>query len=203
MARSLNPCQLSLWEAPPEREGLPRPLDTPGATVWFLPAFLPPAEAAIAFRQLHAVAPWQGHRRQMYEREVAVPRLSAWYDGASGPWPEVLASLRRRVEAATGQAFDGVLCNRYRDGQDSVAWHSDDLGRHGQEDLIASLSLGATRRFLLRPKPGRPGEAIALALPAGSLLLMGPGCQQHWEHCVPKTRRPVGERINLTFRRHR
>lgn len=87
MARSLNPCQLSLWEAPPEREGLPRPLDTPGATVWFLPAFLSPTEAAIAFHSIQALAPWQGHRRVMHGREVAVPQLFNCYETAHPSQP--------------------------------------------------------------------------------------------------------------------
>jgi alkylated DNA repair dioxygenase AlkB len=154
----------------------------------------------------------------MYERVVDVPRLIAWY-GPDAPWPDVLEGLRRQVEAATGYAFDKVLLNLYRDGRDSVAWHRDDVDRYGHDEIIASLSLGATRRFMFRPRPGQPGkgtrkgsepsgpfrgplgESLALDLPAGSLLLMGPGTQRHWEHCVPKTSREVGERINLTFRR--
>jgi alkylated DNA repair dioxygenase AlkB len=93
-----------------------------------------------------------------------------------------------------------VLLNLYRDGRDSVAWHSDYEGRHGGRVVIASLTLGAVRRFMFRPKPGREGATLAFDLPAGSLLLMGDGCQEHWEHHVPKTARPVGPRINLTFR---
>jgi alkylated DNA repair dioxygenase AlkB len=166
----------------------------------------------------------------MWEREVDVPRLQTWYGDSAdpvdfldrpvpeaarptqsvgpparmgrepGPWPPLLLALRDRITAACGEPFDAVLLNLYRDGRDSVAWHSDYEGRQGGRVVIASLTLGAVRRFMFRPKPGREGATLAFDLPAGSLLLMGDGCQEHWEHHVPKTARPVGPRINLTFR---
>jgi alkylated DNA repair dioxygenase AlkB len=88
----------------------------------------------------------------------------------------------------------------YRDGRDSVALHADDEQDLGPRPVIASLSLGATRRFVFKPKPGRPGEAIALDLPAGSLVVMAGATQLHWDHGVPKVAKAVGPRINLTFR---
>jgi alkylated DNA repair dioxygenase AlkB len=200
MARPFDPSQLTLWEPPPVSVHAPRRLAMPNAEVLYYTDFLPAHDAAAAFAAIRPIAPWSQDRRQMYERVVDVPRLIAWY-GAETPWPEVLAGLRRRVEAATGYAFDKVLLNLYRDGRDSVAWHRDDVDRYGHDEIIASLSLGATRRFMFRPRPGGTGDRLALDLPAGSLLLMGPGTQRHWEHCVPKTSRDVGERINLTFRR--
>lgn len=200
MARHIDPCQLGFWGPAPTRLGDPMPLVTPGADVRFYPGFMTGDEAAGLFARLRAIAPWRQDRRRMYERVLDVPRLSSWY-GTQRPWPEPLREARDRIEAATGYRYDGVLLNLYRDGRDSVAWHRDDVDRFGQDEIIASLSLGATRRFLLRPRPGQPGEALAIDLPAGSLLLMGPGTQTNWEHCVPKTARPVGERLNLTFRR--
>lgn len=200
MARHVDPSQLSLWEPPPASTRAPRRLEMPHAEVLYYTDFLPARDALNAFAAIRPIAPWAQDRRQMYERIVDVPRLIAWY-GSEGPWPDVLEGLRGQVEAATGYAFDKVLLNLYRNGRDSVAWHRDDVDRYGHDEIIASLSLGATRRFMFRPRPGQPGECLALDLPAGSLLLMGPGTQRHWEHCVPKTSREVGERINLTFRR--
>lgn len=200
MARLVDPSQLSLWEPPPAALQAPRRLEMPGAEVHYYADFLSTADARAAFAGIRPLAPWAQDRRMMYERLVDVPRLSAWY-GTDAAWPDVLAALRRQVEMATGCAFDKVLLNLYRDGRDSVAWHRDDVDRYGHDEIIASVSLGATRRFMFRPRPGRPGESLALELPSGSLLLMGPGTQRNWEHCVPKTTRDVSERINLTFRR--
>lgn len=200
MARLLDPSQLSLWEPPPAALQAPRRLEMPSAEVQYYADFLSAADAKAAFVGIRPLAPWAQDRRRMYDRLVDVPRLSAWY-GSEAAWPEVLQAMREQVESATGYAFDKVLLNLYRNGQDSVAWHRDDVDRYGHDEIIASVSLGATRRFMFRPRPGRAGESLALELPSGSLLLMGPGTQQHWEHCVPKTTREVGERINLTFRR--
>lgn len=198
MAHPLDPCQLGLWDPLPAAPSGPTRLAMPGAEVLYFPGLLTASEAAALFAALRPVAPFKQDRRQMYDRVVDVPRLSYWY-GPEEPWPEALGAARAQVEAATGYAYDSVLLNLYRDGRDSVAWHRDDIDRFGQDEIIASLSLGATRRFMFRPRHG--GESLALDLPAGSLLLMGRGTQTHWEHCVPKTARPVGERLNLTFRR--
>jgi alkylated DNA repair dioxygenase AlkB len=212
MTQPFDPCQLSLWGPVPVPGG-PQLLPTPGADIRYWPDFLSPGEARDLIDQLMADTAWQHGKRLMYGRVVDVPRLQAWYSEsghhldlpeglvAPRPWPLRLAVLKARVEAVCAAHFNAVLINRYRDGQDSVAWHSDhedSFGGHGHP--IASLTLGATRRFLLRPRPGQPGERLSLDLPAGSLLLMGDGSQTLWEHCVPKTERPVGERLNLTFR---
>ena len=93
-----------------------------------------------------------------------------------------------------------MLANRYRSGADAMGWHSDDEPELGMQPLIASLSLGATRRFLLRRRDD-PAQRLALDLEPGSLLLMAGDTQRHWKHALPRTARPVGERINLTFRR--
>src|SRR5690606_31058899 len=110
-----------------------------------------------------------------------------------------LAALRARLQDALGQPFNSVLANRYRSGADAMGWHSDDEPELGPEPLIASLSLGATRRFLLRHRHDA-GVRLALELPAGSLLLMQGATQRCWKHALPRAARPVGERINLTFR---
>src|SRR5262249_13308644 len=109
-----------------------------------------------------------------------------------------LETIRAAVEAMTGLAFNSVLANLYRDGRDSVGWHRDSDYAHGGRAAIASLSFGAVRRFELRGGPGP--TAAAIELEPGSLLLMDAGAVERWWHRVPKTARPVGPRVNLTFR---
>jgi alkylated DNA repair dioxygenase AlkB len=151
----------------------------------------------------------------MFGREVTAPRLTAWfgdphasyvYSGVRHdpvPWTPTLADLRARVERATEHAFNSVLLNFYRDGEDSVSWHSDDEPELGAQPVIASLSLGATRVFQLKHKRRADLARVDIELSHGSLLLMSGNCQSHWKHQIPKRRgrtRP-GPRINLTFRR--
>ena len=117
-----------------------------------------------------------------------------------GPgWTPTLLDAKRHVEAAAGAAFNSVLLNRYRGGRDSIGMHADDEPELGVNPVVASVSLGAVRTFVLRHRKSR--EKIALPLAHGSLLVMGGTCQRHWLHGVPKTEQPVGERINLTWRR--
>ena len=134
-----------------------------------------------------------------------MPRDIAWYGVARGQgvygqdpqgWPPLLAQAKALVEERSGHVYNGCLCNLYRDGRNSVAWHSD---REAYGGAVASLSLGATRVFRIRSKADHR-LTHDLPLPSGSLLVMRPGCQEATEHTVPKTKRPVGMRINLTFR---
>ncbi|MGP6159139.1 MAG: alpha-ketoglutarate-dependent dioxygenase AlkB family protein [Vulcanimicrobiaceae bacterium] len=144
---------------------------------------------------------WAQERRKMYDRFVDVPREQAWVGDDRLPWqdfPELLA-VRRDAEAATGARFAFVLLNRYRDGNDSVAWHNDREVPGLAQPVIASLTLGATRAFDLRPKAERR-RLISVDLVHGDLLVMRGATQQHWEHRVAKNPRISGERINLTFR---
>ena len=112
------------------------------------------------------------------------------------PWSAPVLDVRALVEREACATFNSVLCNLYRDGSNSVAWHSDKEAFGG---AVASLSLGATRVFRVRDKTDR-SITFDFPLPSGSLLLMKPGCQERTDHCVPKTKRLVGPRINLTFR---
>jgi len=174
--------------------------------------WLDPDAASALLGTLLREVPWQVHRVRLFGRELPSPRLSCWigeadavyrYSGtrfAPRPWLPALAGLRERLQEELGHPFNSVLANRYRDGADAMGWHSDDEPELGPRPLIASLSLGGTRRFLLRHR--RDADArLALELEPGSLLLMGGETQRHWKHALPCTRRPVGERINLTFRR--
>jgi len=174
-------------------------------------SFLEPAEADEAFARLRDGLPWESHDLVVFGRLHREPRLSTWHadDGIaytySGlkrtalPFDSVLDELRRRCADAAGAPFNSVLVNLYRDGSDGVGWHADNEASNGREPVIASLSLGATRRFDLRHR--HDGTRASVDLSSGSLLVMS-GLSQHcWVHQVAKTRRPVGPRINLTFRR--
>ena len=159
------------------------------------------AESDSYFKRLKDLTPWQQRMRKMYDKMVMDPRLTAWYGGANGhPWTPDLLAIKARVEAECGIGFDRVLLNYYRDGNDSVAWHSDTLPKDGQHHAIASVTFGDTRLFKIRHKSRENDLQLSIPLTHGSFLLMDAAMQVHYEHQVPKTARKVGPRINLTFR---
>lgn len=176
------------------------------------PVWLSIEDAAALFGALRTEIAWENHRIRLFGREHAVPRLSSWigdpdahyrYSGtdfAPRPWPAALVPIRDRLARETGVEFNSALANRYRDGRDAMGWHSDDERELGPAPMIASLSLGGTRRFVLKHRT-TPALKLALELPPGSLLLMAGETQRHYRHSLPRTARAVGERINLTFRR--
>ena len=169
--------------------------------ITYAPAFVDPATASAWFAQLREVVPWQALRRQMYDREVEVPRLVSSYrlDPPPASTPAAILDAAARVSREAGVPFNSVGLNRYRDGRDSVAPHNDHLHELRAGCPIALLSLGATRRMTIRAKAG-PRAAFHLDLEAGSLLMMDYATQRHYDHGVPKTAAPVGERISLAFR---
>jgi alkylated DNA repair dioxygenase AlkB len=156
------------------------------------------------FERLLTDVPWYAERRQMYDRLVDVPRLLCFYD-ENEPLPDPLltrarAALSDHYADQLGEPFRTTGLCLYRDGHDSVAWHGDTIGRSRTEDtMVAILSLGTPRRLLLRPRGGG-GPTLRFTLGHGDLLVMGGSCQRTWEHCVPKTGRPVGPRISVQFR---
>jgi alkylated DNA repair dioxygenase AlkB len=162
------------------------------------------------FDHLLAELDWKQRAIRIVGREVLQPRLTAWYGDAaytySGvtleplPWTPLLADLRDRAVAEAGQPFNSVLCNLYRTGADSMGFHADDEKELGAQPVIASLSLGASRRFVLHHKKKRAAPA-SLELHDGSLLVMGGATQAFWRHALPKDPSVSGARINLTFRR--
>ena len=166
-------------------------------------------DAGGLFDELMAQIPWRAERRQMYERVLDVPRLVSFVDFANlveepAPHPR-LKQMRRRLNDTygreLGEPFTTAGLCLYRDGNDSVAWHGDKIGRSSTEDtMVAIVSLGATRVFALRPHGG--GKSLRLAHRHGDLLVMGGSCQRMWEHSIPKTTRPVGPRISIQFRPH-
>jgi alkylated DNA repair dioxygenase AlkB len=192
-----------------------RRVELPDAELFLFPRLLSPQAAAAAFAALRRDVDFEQEVIAMYGRAVAAPRLTAWYGDPgctyrySGVlhqprrWMPTLNDLRTRVEAATGQRFNGALVNYYRDGMDSVSWHSDDESDLVADAVIASLSLGAARVFQLRHKTRTELRRVDIELPPGSLLVMGGVCQRHWQHQLPKRKNLRAGRINLTFRQVR
>jgi alkylated DNA repair dioxygenase AlkB len=146
---------------------------------------------------------WREDRRQMYEREVAVPRLLRWYGGQETlPHPlltEAREALNRYYGVEPADRFVSAGMCLYRDGRDSVAWHGDRLGRGRTADtMVAIVSFGSPRPLMLRPAAG--GRSLRFPLGHGDLVVMGGSCQRTWEHCIPKTTKPVGPRVSVQFR---
>jgi alkylated DNA repair dioxygenase AlkB len=173
----------------------------PGAELQLWEQFFTKAESDRFFKTLLEGTPWQQRVRKMYDKTVSDPRLTAFYGGANGhDWTADLLAIKAKVEAQCGITFDRVFLNYYRDGNDSVAWHSDTLPADGRHHPIASVTFGDTRLFKIRHKSMKDFPPLNIPLTHGSFLLMGETMQDHYEHHVPKTARRVGGRINLTFR---
>ena len=178
--------------------------------VAYIPAFLSTAMADHYFKRLLKYVPWTQHSVTLFSRSHDCPRLSAWFGDPecdyaySGhrhrplPWIDELNELRKLVEARFAVQLNSALANLYRNGSDSMGWHSDDEPELGKQPTIVSLTLGSQRRFRLRHKHTAKREHVTLE--HGSILLMTGATQEIWQHALPKTRKPVGPRINVTFR---
>ena len=154
---------------------------------------------------------WTQNEIVLFGTKHLEPRETAWFgnpgvnykysgiEHKAKPWFPLLEDIRTQVQIASGVICYSVLVNRYRDENDSVAWHADDEPELGAAPTIGSLSFGASRKFQLREKNKR-GKIFNLFLHHGDFLIMHPPTQQHWLHCVPKSRSTTSERINLTFR---
>ncbi|WP_307729968.1 alpha-ketoglutarate-dependent dioxygenase AlkB family protein [Massilia phyllostachyos] len=179
-----------------------------GELGWLAQLPLPLSNAEVLARLVEETA-WRQDSIVVYGKRHLQPRLSAWhgdkayrYSGltlAPLPFTPLLDTIRHAAQLATGREYNSVLLNYYRDGRDSMGMHSDDEPELGAEPVIASVSFGAERIFVLRHKTG--GESVKLPLSDGSLLFMGGVLQNHWLHGINKTSKPVGARINLTFRK--
>lgn len=189
---------------------------TQGAWLELWEDWLAPREAEQLHADLVRELCWEQRHIVLFGKPVLQPRLIAWagelpyrYSGQTlepRPWPASLAgaldALRARVSAASGAHFNHVLINRYRDGRDSMGYHADAEPELGPDPVVATLSLGETRRFLIRAQRRAPRErALALPLTSGSLLVMGGTCQRHYRHAIARDAdTPLGERSSLTFR---
>lgn len=190
-------------------------LPLPDADVRYAPSWLARQEADELFARLLQDIPWERHRLNLFGRDVDSPRLSCWIGDPGAtyvysrsrfeprPWPATLLPLRERVERACQARFNSVLANLYRNGQDSMGWHSDDEPELGAQPVIASVSLGAERRFRFRPRAPRGTRAVppvGITLSHGSLLCMAGDTQRRYRHDLPKSTGLSEPRINLTFR---
>lgn len=186
-------------------------LHMPDADVRFYPDFFNPAESAALLADLTQNIAWKQEHIQLFGDPVAMPRLTAWY-GDEGktytysgltshpiPWTDTLLKIKARVEAPANIVFNSVLLNLYRDGRDSMGWHSDDEPELGTDPVIASVTFGATRTFQFKHKQN-PNLRAAVELTSGSLLIMAGTTQHFWKHQIPKSKKPLDARINLTFR---
>lgn len=165
-----------------------------GAWVDHVPSFVSGGDSL--FDEILSRAPWQGEQqRPMYDRIVDVPRLTTggWHEGR----PVILDHMARCLARHYGTRLPSISANLYRDGNDSVAWHGDRVGRHRVITIVAIVSLGSPRRLLLRPEGG--GPSIGYTLHSGDLLVQGGTCQRTFQHCVPK-RAHAGPRISVMFR---
>jgi len=162
----------------------------------------------VAADELRGAIEWAQRSVRVFGKVHPQPRLTRWYGEApykySGlMWepsqmPAIVETICAQVERLTGERFNSVLCNLYRDGSDSVGWHADDEPVFGGDPVVASVTIGAARLFKLRRNDGAASQDVMLG--DGSLFVMGRGVQRDWKHSIPKTAKPCGERINLTFR---
>jgi alkylated DNA repair dioxygenase AlkB len=183
-----------------------------GADLRYDAAAWPAADADRLFARLEREIAWERHRFVLFGRTVEAPRLSCWIGDAGAayvysrtrfeprPWTPAVAALRDALAVRLGLRFNSVLANLYRDGRDSMGWHSDDEPELGPEPVIASLSFGAMRTFRLRERATRR-PVLSLELAHGSLLVMAGQTQRHYQHALPRRAGVAAPRINLTFRR--
>ena len=176
----------------------------------FYPNFFTKSESDIFFQKLKSEIEWKQESMNIYGKKINFPRLTAWYGDNDKPysfsgitlspkvWNEELVSIKSKIEPIAKVDFNSVLLNRYRDGNDSISWHTDAEKELGINPVIASVNFGATRKFQLRHIKTK--EKLEIELTPGSLLIMQGELQHFWQHQVPKTSQKVDERINLTFR---
>lgn len=191
---------------PPEIHNLP------DAQLFFWPEIIPEATCQQLYSELLSILPWQQDHITIYGKTLPIPRLQVWMGDADAnyqysglelsphSWNPTIQSMKQQIESICGHNFNSVLINLYRNGQDSNGWHSDDEPELGENPIIASFSLGATRRFRLRHKYREDLTPYTFDLMSGSLLVMAGSTQKYWQHCLTKTAKSVKPRINLTYR---
>jgi alkylated DNA repair dioxygenase AlkB len=178
----------------------------------YIPSFLSKQEAGDFFSYLQQNVPWEQGKIKLFGKKILEPRLSAFYADSnvsynysnrklSGlSWPLEIDSVKRKIETLSGQYFNTCLINRYRNGRDSMGWHSDNEKELGPSPIIASLNLGETRDFQIKSRVDSK-EKLQIQLNNGDLLIMKAGFQENFLHQIPKRLNIDSERINLTFRK--
>ncbi|WP_339693758.1 alpha-ketoglutarate-dependent dioxygenase AlkB [uncultured Parasphingorhabdus sp.] len=188
------------------------PIDIPDADVSILHEIEMPIGYDAIMRKLNDQTKWRQENVRVYGKEHKQPRLVALYGDPgkqydySGismhplPWTDLLREIKRRIEDCTDATFNAVFLNLYRDQNDSMGFHSDDEKELGKNPVIASLTFGATRTFLMKHKNNKEIPLQKIPLEAGTVLLMKGKTQHFWKHGINKQTQPCGPRINLTFR---
>ncbi|SDE62977.1 Alkylated DNA repair dioxygenase AlkB [Mucilaginibacter pineti] len=190
--------QLCFFPEAGQSKGLPKKL------LAYTPGLLDTATSDRLLQQFIRETPWKQTTQKLWDKEYLTPRLTCWYGeteriAGTLPWTPELQMIRELVEPLAGVRFNSVLLNYYRDGNDSVAWHSDKESIMGSQPTIASVSFGQVRSFDIRKKTDH-SEHYSVRLEHGSFLLMKSGLQEHWEHRIAKSIKATKPRINLTFR---
>jgi len=190
--------QLALFAEAGQSKGLPKEL------LEYMPGLISAEESDRLVVHFIASTPWKQTTQKLWDKEYLTPRLTCWYGETERiaetlPWTSELKRIRELVEPLAGITFNSVLLNYYRDGNDSVAWHSDKESIMGSQPVIASVSFGQVRSFDIRKKADHQ-EHYSVKLEHGSFLLMKSGLQEAWEHRIAKSSKPMKARINLTFR---
>lgn len=190
--------QLTLFAETGQSKGLPKDL------LEYKPGFIDPATGDWLLEKLTRETPWKQTTQKLWDKEYLTPRLTCWYgdtDRIAGtlPWTPELQTIRGMVEPLAGITFNSVLLNYYRNGNDSVTWHSDKESIMGSQPIIVSVSLGQVRSFDIRKKVNHK-EHYSVRLEHGSFLLMKSGLQEYWEHRIAKSNKLMKARVNLTFR---
>ncbi|RFZ91212.1 alpha-ketoglutarate-dependent dioxygenase AlkB [Mucilaginibacter conchicola] len=190
--------QLALFAPAGQTKGLPEHL------LDYRAGLIPAVESDRLLKHFIDTVPWKQTTQKLWKKTYQTPRLTCWFghtDRIAGtlPWTDELLTVRALVEPLSGIRFNSVLLNYYRDGNDSVAWHSDKESIMGSQPVIASVSFGEVRSFDIRNKADH-NEKYSVRLEHGSFLLMKSGLQESWEHRIAKSVKPMKPRINLTFR---
>lgn len=176
----------------------------------YIPNFIDKKLADSYFEIFKEEIKWEQQSMNMYGKQIPFPRLTSWYGDNNKPysfsgitlhphsWSKELLEIKQLIEPKSETEFNSVLLNRYRNGSDSISWHTDAEKELGKNPIIASVNFGAERKFQL--KHMHTNERIDIVLKHGSLLIMKGELQHYWKHQIPKTKTEVKERINLTFR---
>ncbi|OCK51064.1 MULTISPECIES: alpha-ketoglutarate-dependent dioxygenase AlkB family protein [Chryseobacterium] len=186
------------------------PIEIDNGIYIYNPTFYEKEVADSYFSELLNSIIWEQQKMNMYGKEVLFPRLTTWYGDNDKPysfsgitlnphaWNSLLLNIKKDIENLSGSSFNSVLLNRYRDGNDSISWHTDAEKELGENPVIASVNFGEERVFQLKHKD--TGERIDIPLKHGSVLIMMGELQHFWKHQIPKSKKILKERINLTFR---